>query len=373
MRYPLISELAKALQAPVCILDLETTGIHKNPIRGIVDFAYIKVEPNGRITEFESLLNPLIPIHPEASATHGLFEQDIKNSPKFDSVADMVQDIFKECIVSGFNTRSFDVNVLVENLAQYGYSPLTPGRQLDVRDIWRKITGAQKGCLSDVAEHFKAQKGTAHRAYGDVLTTTNILEAMILNHGLQLILQDSWPTHAQTKEHPPERIPLIPKITLNTVPVVPAVKSGTSRASSTSSNETWFVQKTLFDADSFNPPRNLAESEDTRAKNCIKRHLIQHDRLSLEDYKKLAKEEGVSVSSISYAVSQLLSSKQIDWRKITNPDAQQLLRPVISKIKTALPSSAGLKIMKAYAEAELGQTVDYNQLRIALMTHRRHA
>ena len=59
------------LDKPLVIFDIETTG---NAISAdkIVEIAFIKIWPNGRINKKDILLNPEIKIDPEAIAVHGI-------------------------------------------------------------------------------------------------------------------------------------------------------------------------------------------------------------------------------------------------------------------------------------------------------------
>ena len=192
IRYPLITQLAKRYQKPICILDLETTGFCKRPIRGIVDFAYIRVDPDGKFSEYSTLLDPGIPIESRASEVHGIYAKDVKGKPKFEAILPLLKALYAECIIAGYNSRSFDVSVLAENFNHYSGEFLKPEYQLDVRDIWQGVNGNRSGKLTDIAKLFKVGIGPAHRAEGDVFTTTNLLEAMTNEYGIDQLINKKF-------------------------------------------------------------------------------------------------------------------------------------------------------------------------------------
>ena len=70
------------LTRPLVVFDLETTGIDVEKDR-IVQIAMIRVEPGGRRTTYETLVNPEQPIPPGASAVHGIHDADVKDKPTF--------------------------------------------------------------------------------------------------------------------------------------------------------------------------------------------------------------------------------------------------------------------------------------------------
>jgi DNA polymerase III epsilon subunit-like protein len=57
--------------------DLETTGLDVNNDR-IVSLAAIKLQPDGSRQSFELLLNPGRPIPLEASAVHGISDDEVR-------------------------------------------------------------------------------------------------------------------------------------------------------------------------------------------------------------------------------------------------------------------------------------------------------
>ena len=344
MQYPLIAQLAREFEKPICILDLETTGGAKNPVRGIVDFAYVTVDAKGEQREFATMLNPRMPIEWRASDIHGLYAKDVDHLDGFESVTAILMELYANCVISGYNSRSFDVSVIAENFDHHGHGLLKPALQLDVRDIWCGRNGTHLGKLGDIAKMFGVKIGTAHRAQGDVFTTVNLLEAMLKDYGVDYVVRNNFLLkHKEPTYYAPAPAPITARTTTQRSPYsapapIPAPKAKPCRL-----------------------------SKEDQAKITIREFLESNAVLVPADYAQLAADAGVPASTISYALSLLISSGDVTLAQIQDNAAQAQLRPHIAKIK-ANCQRAGLKEIRMYAETLLGAAVDYNQLRLALST-----
>ncbi len=68
------------LKNPVVFFDLETTGINITHDR-IVEISFVKVHPNGKEEIKSRRINPEMPIPPQATAIHGITDDDVKIVP----------------------------------------------------------------------------------------------------------------------------------------------------------------------------------------------------------------------------------------------------------------------------------------------------
>ena len=107
------------LNRPIVFFDLETTGIDIVNDR-IVEICLLKVFPNGNEESKVMRINPTVHIPEEASAVHGIFDEDVANCPTFKDVAADVWDFFKGCDIGGFNSNRFDIPMLVEEFLRAG-------------------------------------------------------------------------------------------------------------------------------------------------------------------------------------------------------------------------------------------------------------
>ena len=78
----------------------------------IVEIAILKIHPNGKKTKFRSLVNPKMPIPPEATKVHGISDKDVKRKPSFRKLAAIVERILRACDLVGFNAINFDLPLL---------------------------------------------------------------------------------------------------------------------------------------------------------------------------------------------------------------------------------------------------------------------
>src|SRR5689334_18586865 len=101
------------LKSPICFFDIEATGTNIISDR-IIEIAVIKMMPGGEILRKTNVLNPTIPIPAEATAIHGISDDDVKDKPTFKAVAKDYARFFEGADLSGFAIMKFDVPILVE-------------------------------------------------------------------------------------------------------------------------------------------------------------------------------------------------------------------------------------------------------------------
>ncbi len=185
---PFVTQLAVALNSPICVLDLETTG-YGNNASGIVQIGMLSIGLDGAQAFLNTLVNPKTSINPFATRVHGLTSHDVKNAPEFKTFAPRIISVMSDHVLCGYNSGSCDIPVLRNNLAHLSDEAFTP-KHLDVRKLWIKISRAQKGKLTEVAARYGVTPGQAHDAMGDVLTTARLLDSMIKRHGMSWVLDE---------------------------------------------------------------------------------------------------------------------------------------------------------------------------------------
>ncbi len=98
---------------PLVFIDLETTGIDVINDR-IVEISALKVMPNGKQEIKTRRINPTIPIPAEATAVHGINNEDVKNEQTFKEIAKSLAQFMEGCDLAGFNSNRFDFPLLAE-------------------------------------------------------------------------------------------------------------------------------------------------------------------------------------------------------------------------------------------------------------------
>ena len=69
-------KLPFTLSRPLAFFDLETTGLSTTSDR-IIELALIRVSPQGDVLERVRRFNPGMPIPPDATAIHGITDEDV--------------------------------------------------------------------------------------------------------------------------------------------------------------------------------------------------------------------------------------------------------------------------------------------------------
>lgn len=165
------------LKNPLVFFDLETTGTNINADR-IVEICYLKVYPNGNEEAKTMRINPGMHIPEEASAIHGIYDEDVKDCPTFKEVARNIARDIEGCDLAGFNSNRFDIPVLAEEFLRAGVDvDLGRHKFIDVQVIFHKM---EQRTLS-AAYKFYCGKDLedAHTAEADTRATYEVLMAQL--------------------------------------------------------------------------------------------------------------------------------------------------------------------------------------------------
>ena len=163
------------------VLDLETTGtwIEKDKI---IEIAMIKLNPQGKREIFDQRVNPEIPIPPVVTELIGISDADVKNAPKFASIAKEVLAFIDGCDLGGFNVARFDLPLLSREILEAGLK--FEWDKVKVYDAQRVFHLNEKRDLS-AAYDFYCQKNlqNAHSAMADTEATLEILQCQVARYG----------------------------------------------------------------------------------------------------------------------------------------------------------------------------------------------
>lgn len=171
------------LDRPVASLDLETTGVHAKFDR-IVQIGVVKIYPDGRTTEWDSLINPTISIPREATACHGITDELVKDAPTFRDLASKIFKGLENTDIAGYNV-SFDIRFLIEEFArlriEYVAGRILDGFRIFQRHYPRNLAAAVAEYLKD-REEFRNFEEKSHDALEDAKAALAVLEAQLLRH-----------------------------------------------------------------------------------------------------------------------------------------------------------------------------------------------
>jgi len=165
------------LKNPLVFFDLETTGVNIVSDR-IVEISYLKVYPNGDEESKTRRINPEMPIPPEATAVHGISDDDVKDAPTFKTIAKSLAAQIEGCDLAGYNSNRFDIPLLAEEFLRAEVEiDLMKRKFVDVQTIFHK---KEQRTLSAAYKFYcDADLENAHTAEADTKATYEILQAQL--------------------------------------------------------------------------------------------------------------------------------------------------------------------------------------------------
>jgi DNA polymerase-3 subunit epsilon len=143
-----------------------------------VEISTVKVFPNGDKEVKTRRLNPEMHIPEEATAVHGITDEDVANEPPFRAIAKSLAAYLEGCDFGGFNSNKFDVPVLMEEFLRAGVNVDFKNRKfIDVQNIFHKM---EQRTL-EAAYRFYCDKTleNAHSAEADTMATYEVLMAQL--------------------------------------------------------------------------------------------------------------------------------------------------------------------------------------------------
>lgn len=170
------------LTKPLCVFDLETTGLRLGVDR-IVEIGIIKVFPDGHTEEMCRRINPQMPIPPESSAVHHIYDADVALEPTFKALAPKIAQFIGHSDLAGFNSNKFDIPFLVEEFMRVEVEfDMKNRRRIDVQNIYHKM---EPRTLSAAVRLYLGMEFEgrnfpgAHGALADTKATLEVLKAQV--------------------------------------------------------------------------------------------------------------------------------------------------------------------------------------------------
>ena len=172
------------LKNPIVFLDLETTGIDVVNDR-IIEISLVKVMPDSdepivrtrRIRPVDDN-GQTMHIPAEASAVHGIYDEDVAGEPTFRQIAKSLAEYIKGCDLGGFNSNRFDIPMLAEEFLRAEVDiDLKKRKFVDVQTIFHK---KEERTLSAAYRFYCGRElEGAHSAEADTLATYEVLKAQL--------------------------------------------------------------------------------------------------------------------------------------------------------------------------------------------------
>lgn len=158
------------------IIDIETTGLSPAGEK-ITEIAIILHDGKKVVSEFESLVNPEKKIPYRITQITGITNQMVVDAPKFYEVAKQVVELTEGKVIVGHNVN-FDYGFLRHEFKSLGYD--FKRKTMDTVRLSRKlIPGRKSYSLGKLCKDVGIENHARHRASGDALATTRLLEMLL--------------------------------------------------------------------------------------------------------------------------------------------------------------------------------------------------
>ena len=165
------------LKRPIVFFDLETTGVDTANDR-IVEISMIKIMPDGDEVVRTRRINPQMHIPEQATAIHGITDEDVKNEPTFAQIAKSLAQFIDGCDFGGFNSNRIDLPMLVEEFLRAGVDVDFKRRKfVVVQNIFHKME--QRTLVAAYKFYCDKDLTEAHSAEADTRATYEVLKAQL--------------------------------------------------------------------------------------------------------------------------------------------------------------------------------------------------
>ena len=188
------------------IVDLETTGASPKKGAAITEIGAVKVKSGQYLGNFESFVNPLIPIPEYITQMTGITDLMLAKAPVIDEILPAFLEFAgsaEETIIVAHNAP-FDLSFLKSAAKELDLS-WPKYKTLDTVTIARQVLSKEDvpNCkLSTLAQFFGTITEPNHRALDDAKATTEILHGLIERLGsFKVYTVDSLMEFAKTAAH----------------------------------------------------------------------------------------------------------------------------------------------------------------------------
>lgn len=165
------------LTRPLCSIDLETTGINHVNDR-IVQVGIVKLNLDGTQKEWQSLVNPLVPIPKEASDVHHITDEMVANAPTFQQLGPGLFKAFEDVDFCGYNLKAFDLPFLASEFKRINLD--FDISKYSVVDAFRLFVLKTPRNLTAAVKHYLGEElPDAHDALADARASLRIAMAQL--------------------------------------------------------------------------------------------------------------------------------------------------------------------------------------------------
>jgi DNA polymerase III epsilon subunit family exonuclease len=156
------------------VLDVEAIGVRGMPAR-IIELGAYHVRSGKIIDEFQTLIDPGVPLPRFIAALTGISDDMLKGAPKFAEIADAWLDFAGDAVLVAHNS-TFDLALLNREIARVFPGCRMRNAELCTVKLARRLMRTlDSHKLDALAEHFGLEIAQRHRAAGDARATAQLL------------------------------------------------------------------------------------------------------------------------------------------------------------------------------------------------------
>lgn len=172
-------------------VDVETTGLSVSKGGRVCEVAVSRRLGGSDLGHFQSLVNPGCPIPDEVIRIHGITNEMVAGSPRFERIAPKLLGLFEGSVVVCHNA-DFDIPFLDNEFALIGLR-FPNIRVIDTLKVARRYGNFQSNRLGNIAAKLGIATEGWHRALSDVKMLEQVFFHFLRNYGDTILNSDLMP------------------------------------------------------------------------------------------------------------------------------------------------------------------------------------
>ncbi len=156
------------------VLDIETTGLSRHRHK-ITEIAAVKIKGKKIVGEYQTLINPKVPIPKFITRLTGIDNKLVEGAPSInEALPEFLEFIGDSTLVA--HNAAFDYGFISHNLKEHLNQDLKNKKLCTRKLANRLLPDLPRKRLGDLCELFKIKNDQAHRAMGDTKATVKIFK-----------------------------------------------------------------------------------------------------------------------------------------------------------------------------------------------------